>query len=743
MKFYITLPNVWNIKKFSIFLISCLLAFTGAICLDSIISNDISLLIRQITASLFLIFIPGFIILRILRVRQVNPIENLVFSVGLSIAFLMFTGLCLNIILPIFGLNKPLSESNLIFSITLITISSMIFVYVTDKNFILDSSNKSTFEAPLAQLLFLVNIPVLSVLGANVLNTYELNFISLSLFLLISVVPLLVVIKFRPCSYPIAVFSLSLAILYNKSLVSMYITGWDIQVEYLLSNYVFGDSFWNMNFYSNINSVLSTCIFVPSFSKITKVSIPFVFKLIIPFLYSFAPLCLYRISQKQLSSQIAFLSTCLIMFSFVFCQVLNDLPRQQFAELFLCLFLLIVSDKKLTASVSKKVFLIIFIMSIVFSHYGLTYVFIFLLIVTFLISKLDNYLSSINLNYFLKYIFSYFSYNRSKSNVLQLNLLLLVISFSLFWHIFTASSSVFNVLVNIGRTVFENILTEFFSSDSSQAIYLITTKEVYLMHQITKYIHIVVLLFVSIGLFLSFIEPKENNFNREYFFYSLASYLLLGMVIALPFVANQLNFNRFYQISLLSLAPFFYLGIYGIMRVISPVNAKKASILICSLFLSVFLLFNSGFAYEISGEPSYMSLNASIDYPRFVTQEVKCATWFSQNYDPSKNIYCDAYRVLLFLGYGIDTFHIGDNEDPNYNIERNSKNGSYVFLGKENLLKNNIFLSKKLTQTVFKYETVKMENSTVPRITKKADKIYDEDFAKIYLYTSNTDQRDQ
>src|SRR5665647_3464423 len=271
MKISIVSPNDWNIKKFIIFVITFLLAFIGLTLTNSLISNEIFLLIHQIFTSLFLLFVPGFIILRILRIHQINLLESLIFTVGLSISSIMIVGLCLNTVLPLFGLNEPLREFNLISSIILFILFSTLFAYISDKDFmanslpkykseipmnqllfllnlptlgaigaiclnnyelnivslvffIISSLPKYKSEIPMNQLLFLLNLPTLGAIGAICLNNYELNIVSLVFFIIISLVPLVVIRKFKPSLYSVAIFMVSLAILYNKSLVSMYIT---------------------------------------------------------------------------------------------------------------------------------------------------------------------------------------------------------------------------------------------------------------------------------------------------------------------------------------------------------------------------------------------------------------------------------------------------------------------------------------------------------------------------------------
>ena len=65
--------------------------------------------IRQLSGMVFLTLIPGIIILRILKLHQLNTIESLLYSVGISLLVVMLSGFLVNLILPILGLLKPLS----------------------------------------------------------------------------------------------------------------------------------------------------------------------------------------------------------------------------------------------------------------------------------------------------------------------------------------------------------------------------------------------------------------------------------------------------------------------------------------------------------------------------------------------------------------------------------------------------------------------------------------------------------
>ena len=56
--------------------------------------------IRAILAFIFIVTIPGLLIMLIFKIREVGFWEYLVYTIGLSIAFIMFAGLVVNWTLP-------------------------------------------------------------------------------------------------------------------------------------------------------------------------------------------------------------------------------------------------------------------------------------------------------------------------------------------------------------------------------------------------------------------------------------------------------------------------------------------------------------------------------------------------------------------------------------------------------------------------------------------------------------------
>ena len=99
--------NDWEIKKFLKVLLAIQLAVWGVIAFDTM-GVHIPLM-RPLVVLIYLTLVPGIIILRILKLHNLGNIETLLYTVGLSIATLMFTGLVMNTVYPLLGVSGPIS----------------------------------------------------------------------------------------------------------------------------------------------------------------------------------------------------------------------------------------------------------------------------------------------------------------------------------------------------------------------------------------------------------------------------------------------------------------------------------------------------------------------------------------------------------------------------------------------------------------------------------------------------------
>ena len=84
-------------------------------------------LLREIRIFIFLSFIPGYAILRLLKLKEINFVGVFLFSIGLSIAFVMFIGFLVNEFYLFLGFSQPLSIIPLTMAISTFT---LIFFFI-------------------------------------------------------------------------------------------------------------------------------------------------------------------------------------------------------------------------------------------------------------------------------------------------------------------------------------------------------------------------------------------------------------------------------------------------------------------------------------------------------------------------------------------------------------------------------------------------------------------------------------
>ena len=111
--------NDWKISKFISTVLLIQFAFIGSVLLGYI-GIQIPFL-REFLGFIYLTFIPGLLLLRVMKIHEFNGIETILYSVGLSIASLMFLGFFINNIFPLLGINNPISLFPLIITINIFT----------------------------------------------------------------------------------------------------------------------------------------------------------------------------------------------------------------------------------------------------------------------------------------------------------------------------------------------------------------------------------------------------------------------------------------------------------------------------------------------------------------------------------------------------------------------------------------------------------------------------------------------
>ena len=711
--------NNWKIRKFLIFIFVIQIALLSTIYLEKL-GIEIPFL-RQIIAFFYLTFIPGILIIRILRMHKLTNVEVVLYSVGLSIASLFFVGFFMNMIYPLFGILKPLSLNLILLTFTVFVLFLSILSYFYDKQFYKEDyiDLRDIFSH---WPFFICLIPFLTIIGTYLVNYYNNNFLLMFLIVIISVILILIAYNKIPKKYyPLAVFSISISLLFHTSLISNYIWGWDIHSEYHYAELVLNNALWNPQYTNPSNSVLSIVMLGPIFSIISNMDLNWVFKIVYPFLFSLMPVGLYVLFQKQTKNdQIAFLSCFFFMAIFTFYGEMLSLARQEVAELFLILLILSFFSKD-----RKTVLFVIFGMALIVSHYALAYIYVFIFFgVWIFLSIIGNNKIRTFLGRY-KYLKSKLSQNISfdLNKRLSLNFVLLFLVFSFAWYGYVSGFGTFQSVVLLFSHVIGSINADFLNPDTSQGLMIITNLDSP-MRQIAKYLHLITQLFIVVGFIGLFFSKYKNKFDIKFVIFSFFNILICFGAIFVPYFALSFNTSRLYYLSLIFLAPFCILGgiivfeyFFKKIKVLKH-KSHENSLKMVSIFLVIFFLFNTGFAIEFTNDhPSSLALSKN-DYLNLFEQDsdVASARWL-WNHNESTLKYATYFSSLSLTSFG----YFSDNVTQIYNWTdtRNIESNNYIYIrsGDKNAI----------------YEFNNKSNAFNQNFINNINEVYDGGNTKIYL----------
>ncbi len=700
--------NDWEISKFLELIMVLQVSILVLLVLDTL-GIHIPIL-RDFVAFFYLLFVPGMLLLRIMRLHKLGNIETLLYTVGLSIATLMFVGAFMNLVYPLFGISKPISLVPLMATLTLIVCFFVVLSYKMDKNF----ADADTIEIKTFSLIFLCFLPFLAVFGTYLMNFYNLNVVLIFLILIICLLIISVAFNKIPKEYyAFTVFVVSISLLFHVSLISNYLTGWDIQQEYYLASLVVKNSYWNHTIYTQCNAMLSVTILPSLFSIISGVNLVWIFKIIYPLLFSLVPLGLYEIFKKQTNPEIAFFSCLLFVSFFAFYNDMLGLARQQIAELFLVLSVMLMLSKMERSK--KQILFIFFGLSIILSHYSIAVLYISALVGVLIFSYLSRTVIFSRIATKLPKSLSNFvsdslKFMNVKSDVINLKSVLVFVFVASVSYWVLASSSTAILISSTVKHILMGIFEGSFGTSSSQGLGLLSM-ETSPLHRINKYVYIASQIFMVFGFLKIFSSKnfKKFHFNKDYMMFVFLSFLTLAACMLIPFFASALNMSRFYHIALIFLAPISIIGGIEFFRfIISKLKLageNKKSIELLSIFLVVFLLFNSGLVYALANDNSQsIALNSSYDTANYNQMEVSGSRWLENfglsGWKAQKNhtngiILADDYRRPLMRSSGFEPLAIslicinGANVNSlNSILKTNYSNKygfAYLFFGTKNV----------------------------------------------------------
>lgn len=668
-----TVLSFWNQQGFVLAAITLQLVTNAVIFLNVPVA-------RQILSFLFFTLIPGFLITRLLRLERLDFVENLLFSLGFGVAFLMLTGLAINEISQLVGVERPLSLIPLI----LVFDSMILIMLFLSRNRIV----KPAFTTGLCisfKSLLLVSLPILSVLGSLLVNVNGNSAILLVVLALLSGLLALATLSkrlLRSQFYYLIIIIASLSILFQSAFVSNFIQGFDINLDY----YVFGatsdTAFWrsSQSFsdpeFGRSYAMLSSTILPSIYSTVLNLDGTTIFKIIIPFIFAFVPLGLYTLWRKEVGKKAALVAAFLFMAENTFFAEMLGLGRQMVAELFLVLLLIVLFDKRMNP-ISQKIAYAIFSVALVVSHYSIALIFSFLIVCAWL--------------------FLYWTKKKPRN----LNFAWIIFFFAVMfaWNIYTVSSASFNSIMAFGDYIFGS-LGEIFNpasrgSDVMRGLGLASAPSI--LQWISRIFAYATEFLIVLGFATLIVKRRGRKLNDDYMVLTSLSIVLLGLCLVVPSFASSFNMTRFYHVLLFLLAPLFFVGSSEFVYIIFKRRKEVYVAVLALLILVPYFLFQTGFIYEICKYTSWspplsgyrMESRPYVELGYIYTQDVYGALWLSNYSVFTSEIFSDGISI-----YGVLTSYGAVNRERSLILTNTTEvsPGDTVYLNKLSLVYG-IFLS--------------------------------------------------
>jgi uncharacterized membrane protein len=743
-------------------------------------------LLRGLFASMYLLFIPGMLVLRALRLHHLGGVHTPLFAVGLSLASVMGTGLLMTTLYPLVGFERPLALVPVVMTEGVIITFLAVLSYWRDTDPTEDGiiDRRDVLTPP---VLALCVLPFVSIFATYAMNAYGSNVLLLALIIIIAITAFWISTSASVPKelYPLAVFVIAVTLLYHGSLISPYVWGWDIQKELYTANAVLSNAQWNIHAPGAVNGVLSITLLAPLISIVSGVSVVWIFKTIYPLFFALVPVGLFVVFKKQTNDRIALLAAFFATFLFTFFTEMPALARQEIAELFLVLLLILLVDKGVGRAAGKArlyALYAVFAASVVVSHYALAFIFIVYLVVAWLVLFLIDNPALRRLHRAARSGPPAKPSSRPK-RMLTLPFVLFFAAFTAAWYATLGSAALSaeiaptltligtvlspsNVLVAFGigaaayacALVIVYVLAKraqqktpmllfgapvaFLSASLTLVRYcgisvntLLQLGTLSPLHEVAELLYLLGLILIILGLAALALRRYRFTFDQEFAALALASCAILMTAAAIPVLAlGTVNTTRLYQISTLLLAPFCVTGALLIGAALGRLRARPregtavslAYKLVAVLFV-IMLLFGTGLVYEVTRQdPTSFFLSDAIDAPRFNAREVAGAQWLYADKTSAQLVYADLYRGLLWTSL-----------DSNYSLRSipsyapHTPHSGYVFLGTFNLLTGT---SAQQVKPQSLLSGTQASYSSLAGIADERDRVFDDGGAVVYYH---------
>jgi len=424
----------------------------------------------------------------------------------------------------------------------------------------------------------------LTVLGAKLESTVLLYTMLATVAVIVALVACTKVVNER--LYPLAVFTISVSLLFQTTLVSPYPVGTDIHPEYYY--YTQALNGWDLSVAGQYNLSAGLTVLAPLLTNVLHIDGVWIFKVIYPLLGALAPVLLYFAFRGIIGSRRSFVACFFFVSIPTYMMELIGITKLQLGGLCLGLLMFLLLYRKWPGWL-RLCLGIVASTALVAIHYSTGYIYIYFLIAMALGVLLVGLLKL------------------GKPSLpiwVHVSLLGIVVLVSVVYFTVLGSkfANPFNV-VDVGNlfsrsaesitrqepSVLAAIGADIFSVPFDAAVFRLL--------QISTEALIVAGLAVML-----YRTWKKQAYPLEYAVLCVAGMALLGMCVIFPIFSRLLNMTRFYFLTLFMLAPLIVIGGEWVLQ---KVRLRRVAlpVLTCGLLIPYFA-FTSGAVFELEQRPN-------------------------------------------------------------------------------------------------------------------------------------------
>jgi uncharacterized membrane protein len=349
--------------------------------------------VRPVLGFWFVLIFPAYLLYTSSAWRRCGLAERVGYSVCAVLLSLMLSGLAINEVLPLGGIQRPLEPGPIVVVSDVINLALYIYRSRNRDDITLRVNFAEFSREEFRLLVAAVLAVVLAVFGANRLNngaSGNVTWVALALVALIGVCSVRWLKYTRETLMAVVIYFVSLSLLLTTSLRGWYVTGHDIQQEYLVFQLTETHGHWSMAYFQDAyNACLSITILPTELGQIIGVDSPYVYKLFFELIFALSPVLAYAVARRFFNRGI---STLAVAYFVGFPTFFTDMPflnRQEIALLFVSVGLLAATNPKWSFR-RRQVSLAVAGLGTELSHYSTMYVFVGTLVIALICSYIGR-----------------------------------------------------------------------------------------------------------------------------------------------------------------------------------------------------------------------------------------------------------------------------------------------------------------------------------------------------------------